>query len=305
VKPYLSVFVILMALWVKPVKAAEEDMGNVFSELYFLNQEMANIFKTDLGNSFFAQLPPKLFSNDIAVRHVYQKALDIERKVVQILRLNGIDENETSTLVLEPPTNETVFELVSNIHGMVDKLMDRYQVKHTHAKEFFDEKDPQNIYRLLRRLEVFLTKMGAGTIQPRDVLRKAMAVAFMSHQICEQAKCVMPKKVEIPDGNTIVPFDVYREAYLYLHNLRQYAHTAGLSIPGDVHAPYFEHHFITPAQVNEVMGFALADAMAIGHALGKGGEVRLTDMGEATRPANVWREIYQARQYIKAAMQKN
>ena len=283
-----------------PVLAEGTTPSDVYARVTQINDRLIAVLRKNQGHRVEIPALADIPDRQIYPRHVFQRALDIERMLTAVMRMNSMESEATKTFEVRTYSPDEVKVLIDNINRMVEKIMDVNGVEKNQPLRAFTGKKPGNVYALLDRLESFLIDMGAPTPQPAAVLRRAQVIARLAAQMCTAGSCLSIRRLPVKEIRVKRPIDVYLETYGLVLALNAFAIKSGTEIPGGVLALPPHSGLITPLQVNHLMGTVLADFIAIGERRGFRGNVVLPDSKSAASPRDVWREVSFAHRIVRA-----
>ncbi len=280
--------------------AAEEikDPSDVYSKISQLNNKFVEMMRFQFRQKPNVEIEDYLISREIQPRHVFQLALDVEGKIISLMRVYGVDVMPSRGLQVREYSPTEVFNLVESLTEKTQSLLSFSQINTRVADDIHTDKVPADVYHLLRRMEIVLIKMGAPKTRPGNVLKRAQAIAFVASTLCRHSLCDDVKKADMRD-RTITPNEVYEETYKFISALERYVLNYGVDIKGGVLALPIEKKHITPTDVNHLMSVALADAIAVMQNDNKMSHITLDSFNPDAMPKNVWREIDYARRLLQ------
>jgi hypothetical protein len=291
-------------VWSGLAFADEAGPKGMYSKVQHLNEGLVTLLRQNMQSTFAIQVDPKLLGNAIQSRHVYQLALSIELKLNAILQANGVSSSPTRRIMARPYSSGDVSRLLSRMQSRIDRLLSYYNVTELPNYKEFEERGSVDVYYALERMDRFLLKMGAPVVQPGHVLRRARALAGLAQKLCQVAACEQVRRRALAKDDVIIPAHVYQEAYRFIEGLNQYVNVYNISLPGGVLALKPQERMVQPAQVNKLMGVALADTIAVAKEAGVAEVVEFSDFNLHAIPRDVWREINFAQRLLKVAVQK-
>jgi len=272
--------------------------ADVYVKVQHLNEGLVSLLRQNIGKRFSIRVSSELLQNEFHARHVFQLALDIELKLIALMRANGVAAEKTRTLLVRPYSPAEVFKLLERLHKKINVLLSLYHVIIPRKSIRENGKKPEDVYHLLERMDKFLLKMGAPATQPGHVLRRASAIAILMERLCNNWRCSLVKRTQINAGDMIIPMHVYQETYRFINALNTYVKARKVPLKGGVLALPPKQGLVTPAQVNALMGITLADTIAVSQYHHKQGTVDLREFNEKAMPRDVWREINYARRLL-------
>jgi hypothetical protein len=288
----------LSSVSVTSVNAQEKKPTDVYNMVQHLNEGLVNLLRRSHGSNIALTIDRRLIGAEYQPRHVFQKALDIELKLLKLMQVNGVRIETTKRLAIQPYSPDQVFALINGLHKKVDSLLLSHGMK-VHAEQKKNQKkEPENVYHLLERMDRFLLKMGAPSSQPGHVLRRAQAIAFLAEKLCKQPVCTKISRHVPAQTDHIIPMNVYLETYRFITSLDHYVTTKKVPLKGGVLALPIHNGMITPAQVNDLMGVALADMIEVTQLRTNLRAVDLQDINLNAMPRDVWVEINYARRLL-------
>ncbi|WP_135075654.1 hypothetical protein [Terasakiella sp. SH-1] len=297
IRPVLVCFLLIITS-IESVSAEPKRPDHVYAKVQALNEKLVHFLRHDHSGEKLVIVSPIFQRREIQPRHVYQKALDVELKLAGILRANGIEVTETQKVELRPYAPDQVFAVMDRIIERVDRLLTSHDLAFSSELGSMVEKKPRDVYQLLRRVERFLLKMGASTTMPGHVLRRARVLAGLVKKLCLGETCKGLSLQEVTPGEIIIPRNVYKETYDFIHELNQFVEKKKVPLRGGVIALPALNTLVTPADVNEVMSTALADTIGVIQHYGHSGYIELKGVDVHAMPRDVWQQIQYARRVI-------
>lgn len=289
------------SLLLRPALAEEQQVtpSDVYVKVQQLNEGLVSLLRQKSTSRYAIQLNREVLKNQIRPRHVYQMVLDIELKLTEVMRANGVEAPRTNLISVRPYAPRDVSNLLEKLRSRIDRLLAYYQAeKSTPNAPPVSPREPVDVFYSLERMERFLLKMGAPATQPGHVLRRAVAIAYVAEKLCKLPSCqnIVRKDVHVQD--LIIPVHVYQETYRFINALHFFVKKYNIDLPGGVVVLRPEKEMITPAQVNKLMGIALADTIGVAQYGADLKEVELPVFNPEAFPRHVWREINYARRLI-------
>lgn len=288
-----------LGLFMGPAQAEEVTPSEVYIKVQELNEGLVALLRQKSASRYAIQLNREVQKHEIRPRHVYQMVLDIESKLTEVMRANGVEAPRTNRISVRPYAPRDVSNLLDKLRSRIDRLLAYYQAeKPSPDGPSVSARQPVDVFYSLERMERFLLKMGAPATQPGHVLRRAVAIAHVAEKLCTRPSCqnIVRKDVSVQD--LIIPVHVYQETYRFIDTLHHFVKKYNIDLPGGVVALRPESEMITPAQVNKLMGMALADTIGVAQYGADLKAVELPVFNPEAFPRHVWREINYARRLI-------
>ncbi len=300
----VGIVLAFVALWVGACEAEEVQPKDVYSKVQHLNEGLVTLLRHNMRSDFTIQVTPELMGNIIQPRHVYQQALDVELKLAAIVRANGVKVPLIHRVLARPYTPKDVSDLLEVMHQRVELLLEYFNIPENPYYKEQEEREPLDVFYALERMDRFLLKMGAPSIQPGHVFRRAYAIAGLAEKLCRLETCADIRRRALADDDVIIPAHVYQETYRYIDALHLYVKKHKTHLTGGVLALKPQDGMIRPAQVNKLMGVALADTIAVAKESLELDAIELTPFKADTIPRDVWREINYARRLLETMVQQ-
>jgi len=294
----------LTVYWMEGVKAMEVQPKDVYSKVQHLNEGLITLLRHNMRSDFTIQVTPELMQNTIQPRHVYQLALDVELKLAAIVRANGVKVPPIHRILARPYTPKDVSDLLEIMQQRIERLLEYFKIPENLYYKEHGEREPLDVFYALERMDRFLLKMGAPTVQPGHVLRRAHAIAGLAEKLCRLDICADIRRRAMADDDVIIPAHVYQETYRYIEALHLYVKKYNTPLTGDVLALQPQDGMIRPAQVNKLMGVALADTIAVAKESLELDVIELTPFKTDAIPRDVWCEINYARRLLETVVQQ-
>ena len=272
--------------------------NEVYGRVIEIIDDLAEIRKVNTGIFLDQPIDLELLKNELQPRHVYQQALEVERRLNQLLRMAGKKLDRPGGLEFREHTPADVRQRVDKIFDGVGYLR---EINNLGARQKtprkFKNKVPSNVYGVLGRASLFLEKLSAPAPQPPDVLIRAKTISNLLAMLCPAPDCVLPQYTTASNKR---PTDVYIKAYELIHTVYKVTETMNWNIPGGIVAPRVSSDTVSPTAVNQVLGTLLADLIALHVALGTEGTLPRPQRDAEATPTNVWIEIDYANQIALA-----
>lgn len=300
----VGVILVFTALWMGTCNAGEIQPKDVYSKVQHLNEGLVTLLRHSMRSDFAVQVTSELMDNAIQPRHVYQLALDVELKLAAIVRANGVKVPPIHRILARPYTPKDVSDLLEVMNQRVERLMEYFNIPENPYYKEHGEREPQDVFYALERMDRFLLKMGAPSIQPGHVFRRAHAIAGLAEKLCRLDICADVRRRALAEDDVIIPAHVYQETYRYIDALHLYVEKYKTHLAGGVLALKPQDGMIKPAQVNKLMGVALADTIAIAKESLEVDVIELIPFKTDTIPQDVWREINYARRVLEVMVQQ-
>lgn len=282
-----------------PAQAEEITPKDVYAKVQQLNEALVSLLRQKNTGRYAIQLNREVLKHEVRPRHVYQMVLGIELKLTEVLRANGVEAPRTRRILVRPYAPRDVSDLLDKLRNRIDRLLTYYQAeKPSPAPPSLSGRQPVDVFYALERMERFLLKMGAPATQPGHVLRRAVAIAHIAEKLCTRPVCRTIQRKEVGVQDLIIPVHVYQETYRFIDTLHHFVKKYKIELPGGVVALRQETEMITPAQVNKLMGMALADTIGVAQYGADLEAVELPVFNPEAFPRHVWREINYARRLV-------
>jgi len=299
----VGIILALTVLWIGTCQAEEVQPKDVYSKVQHLNEGLVTLLRHNMRSDFAIQVTSELMDNAIQPRHVYQLALDVELKLAAIVRANGVKVPPIHRILARPYTPKDVADLLEVMHQRIERLLEYFKIPENPYYKEHGEREPLDVFYALERMDRFLLKMGAPTVQPGHVFRRAYAVAGLAEKLCRFDVCSDIRRRTLADDDVIIPAHVYQETYRYIDALHLYVKKYKTHLTGGVLALKPQDGMIRPGQVNKLMGIALADTIAVAKESFELDAIELTPFKTDTIPRDVWREINYARRLLEKMVQ--
>lgn len=283
----------------QPLMAAgKKDTSDVYMKVQHLNEGLVTLLRRNFGHNQDIRVEERLLQSEIRPRHVFQRALDVENKLLALMRLNGMDIEATRTIQIQPYSPNQVFKLLERLDVHVQELLSFHGMQAGGLKKASGNQKNKDVFHLLARMEKFLLKMGAPATQPAHVLKRARAIALISSHLCTIERCRYITRHIPSEDEFITPLHVYQETYRFIAGLDQYVRKNRIFLDGGVLALPVEQSLIQPSHVNNIMGVVLADLISIMNHRRAMTFFDFPPIWSNVMPRDVWMEINYARRLL-------
>lgn len=276
----------------------------VYSRVNNISDQLSQIYSRNLGHSANISLSKKLKESKTQPRHVFQRALDVERQMTALLIMNSLQAERTTEIAIKRYQPDDVIKIVNSINGRVSKIKFAIGIFDDRPLKKFGQKKSENIYLALNRVQKLLLRLGASATQPPDVLQRARLILALVKRLCKKFIC---DEIPYRPKNSISekrPIKVYVEAYRLLAALFDVEEKMQINIKGGVFALPIESGLITPTSVNKVLGTVLADLVEINRLNNLTDPISIPPREGRGTPIEVWREVDYARRLTLNLIEK-
>lgn len=273
--------------------------NDVYTKVLHMNEGLSVFIRGNLGQQLNWRPKPELLANELQPRHVFQKALTVERKLTALMRIYGLKVHQTSIVQVQNYSPQQVYKLLDGLNKNVMRLIGGEDRKS--RVQIATNKKPRDVYGLLDRMDKFLVRMGAPVTQPFHVLQRMKALVKVASTLCRPEQCAQIKRAVLSSHEVRTPLHVYEEVYRLIDEIDGYTKQYDVNIDGGVYAPEIEKALITPSHVNSVVEIAFADLVAIANQQGYEFAITLPPVYGFALPRDVWVEANFARRLLQAA----